>query len=649
MSAICGIYHYEGKSVTSETGRAMMREMEIYHADATGIWQEKQVFLGCHAQHITPESMWEIHPYHDELSGLTITADAIIDNRVELCDKLGIGYSNRKGVPDNLLILHAYRKWGQDCPKFLVGDFAFAIWDKKQQQLFCVVDPTGTRTFYYYRSAGLFAFSTLIKPLFVLPEIAKDHNGTWIADFLAMPCVMHQLDPEITIYQDIYLLPAGHAMTVRPDRTIKTVYWQVQQQSELKLNSDYEYVEALLEVFGEAVRCRLRSIRPVGAMMSGGLDSTSVACMAARELSKNGQRLHAFSAVPMHGYRDWLTAGKLANETPYIKAVLEHVGNIDVTYCRSEGKHSVSDTERLFEMLEQPYKVIENLFWIDNTLAAAQDFNVGAILSGGAGNVTISWGDFSPYLLSLIRAGQWRRLFHESRAIVRRYRHPMRALLELYITLLPYDMQKFLYRLKNRNWHKKTQDLSPINPDFARRYAVQERFCRYGYDPLFINQCDSFESRQKILNPVAFSHRAVITTKQSLAYRMAYRDPTMDKRVIEFCLSVPESQYVRNGRDRYLLRRAMKGILPDKVRLNDTERGKQSADLAQRMQPCWSELASEIESIGKRDTERKYLDIDKIKGTLAKMNTLKDNAADDPNLRMLIRSLIFSRFLKYDA
>ncbi|KJS17969.1 MAG: hypothetical protein VR69_02805 [Peptococcaceae bacterium BRH_c4b] len=647
MSAICGIYSCDGRPVTPETGAAMMRELGIYHADAAGTWQEGQVLFGCHAQHITPESVREILPYHDDLAGLTITADAIIDNRAELFDKFGIDHSCRDGTPDSLLILEAYRKWGQDCPKYLIGDFSFAIWDEKQQELFCAVDPTGTRTFYYYRSAGLFVFSTLIKPLFVLPEIAKEYNETWIADFLAIPSVMHQLDPELTLYQNVYLLPAGYTLMVRLDRAIKQVYWQPERQSELKLKSDGEYEEAFREVLDEAVRCRLRSTRPVGVMLSGGLDSTSVACMAARELAKIGWRLQALSAVPMLGYKDWLPTSKLADETPYIEAVREHAGNIDVTYCRSEGKHSLSDTERFLAMLEQPYKIIENLFWIDGIMMAARELNIGVILSGSAGNATISWGAVQPYLLSLFRAGRWCRLFRESWSYARRQRRMLRALLRLVNTLLLYDIQKNLFRLKNPDWCKKLHDLSPINPDFAHRTSVQERFHWFGYDPLFINRFDSCEMRQKLLSTEAFSHLSVLTTKLGLAHGVALRDPTMDKRVIDFCLSMPENQYVRDGRERFILRRAMAGILPDKVRLNETVRGKQSADLAQRLQPCWPEVTAELKNIGAREAEREYLNIAKIREGLTKISTLNEYEADDPNLRMLIRSLIFSRFLKY--
>ena len=646
MSAICGIYYLDGRPVALETGTAMMRELGIYHVDDTGVWRDGHVFLGCHARHVTPESVQEILPFYDDEAGLSITADAVIDNRVDLHDRLSIDYSLRDDMTDSQLILQAYRKWDQDCLKYLIGDFSFVIWDEKRQKLFCAVDHTGTRALYYFHSSELFAFSTLIKPLFVLPEITKEYDENWIADFLAMPSVMHQLDAELTLYRNIYLLPAGHTLTVCPSGAEKRVYWQIERYNELKLKTDHEYEEALLEVLGEAIRCRMRSIRPVGVMMSGGLDSTSVACLAARKMAVRGLRVQVFSAVPMLGYRDWVPVGMLADETPLIEAVREHTGNIDVTYCRSEGKHSLSDTSRFLAVLEQPYKIIENLLWIDSIMMTAQECNIGVMLIGSAGNITISWGDSSSYLISLLKSGQWWQFLRESRNTARRYRRPLKAWLRLMGTMLPYNLKININKIKDRDWQKKMQGLSPINPDFARHINVQERFRRFGYDPYFLRQLDSFESRKKHFKPDLFSHLGVITTKQSLAYGMSLRDPTMDKRVIEFCLSLPENQYVRNGRNRFLIRRAMNGILPDEVRQNVTMHGKQNADLAQRLQSCWTELAEEIKDIGILETERKYLDIAKIRVELEKYKTIYDDAADDFGLRMLIRSLIFSRFLR---
>lgn len=638
MSAICGIYCRDGRTAAPETGAAMLHKFNgICDTDAVSFWHRGSVFLGCHTVHITPESMGEPITYHDDRSGLAITADAIIYNRSELCDKLRIEQSYRGKITDSRLILLSYQKWGSDGPKYIIGDYAFAIWDEGRREMFCAVDPTGTRAFYYYLSGGLFAFSTLIRPLFILPEVEKKYNETWIADFLTIPTVMHQLDPEITLYEGIYLLPAGHTLTVRPDGVSKQQYWRVERQPELKLSSDAEYEEAFREVLGEAVRCRLRGTRGIGVMMSGGLDSTSVACLAARELEKSARRLKAFSSVPVSGYRNWLGDGRLPDETPFIESVREHSGNIDVFYCRSEGKHPLSDTGRLLDILEQPYKILENLFWIDDILARAQELDLGVVLMGGAGNATISWGEINAYQLSLYRSGNWLRLFRECWPGARAQTGPLRALYRSFRDLYhASDVRPF-----------KINALSPVNPAFAEHAAVAERFRQLNYNPF--RRLDSWETRQTLLSPETFSHLGVIATKLGLAHRVLERDPTMDRRVIEFCLSVPEDQYVRGGRERLLIRRAMAGILPDKVRLNETVTGIQAADWSQRLEPEWPELKDEISKIGSLPAEREYLDIAKIQRELGKYDTLGDAAAGDNSLRMLVRSLIFSRFLRQDG
>jgi asparagine synthase (glutamine-hydrolysing) len=633
MSAICGIYYCDGRTVAPETVAAMLRETGIYHADAVRFWHRGSVFFGCHSVHITPESTGETLPYHDIRAGLTITLDAIIDNRADLCDRLCIEPTRRDSLPDSRLIMLSYQKWGQDCPQYILGDYAFVIWDEMRQKMFCAVDPTGTRAFYYFWSKGLFAFSTLIRPLFILPEIVKKYNETWIADFLAIPSVMHQMDPGITLYEHIYLLPAGHTLTVGPGGVKKQVYWQVGRQTELKLSSDAQYEEAFREVLGEAVRCRLRSTSRVGVMMSGGLDSTAVACLAARELA-GSDRLLAFNARPASAYQDWLPSGWIADETPYIEAVREHSGNIDVIYCRSEGQHPLIGTNRLLSILEQPYKIFENLFWLDDIMDRASELNVGVILEGGAGNATISWGERLPYLLSLYRKGKWLRLFSESCAVARSQRRPLRALCRLFRELLHVPEERPF----------KIHSLSPINPNYAGRTNVAERFRQ---DPF--KRMDSLETRKELLSLASFSHLGVIATKLGLAHQMAWRDPTMDKRVIEFCLSVPEGQYVRDGRERDLIRRAMEGIIPDKVRLNETVRGAQAADWAQRLEPIWPEIKNEISNIGALAAEREYLDIAKIQRELEKYSVLDKAAAGDSGLRMLVRSLIFSRFLRQDG
>lgn len=648
MGAICGIFDLRGDSINPEISGSMMHELGKYGGDFSGTWTEGQVFLGCYTHFITPESVHEHLPYYNSKSNMAITADAILDNRGELFHKLGFDEKNCAETPDSLLILKAYEKWGKECPAHLVGDFSFAIWDGKLEELFCSVDHTGNRTFYYYHSPKYFAFSTLIKPLFSLKEIKKDYSDLWICDFLSIPSVMHQLDSELTLYKDILLLPAAHTLTVRKEGISKRAYWKVEKQPELKLKSDQEYEEALRHVLGQAVRCRTRSIKPVGVMLSGGLDSTSVACLAAHELEKRGKTLQAFSSIPMARYQNKLSAKRIADETPYIEVVKDYSGNIDVTYCRCEGKHSLSDTDRFFSVFEQPYKILENLFWIDEILAQAELRGMGIMLTGGMGNTTISYGIFKQCLISFMHSGKWKILIRELNAYAKLKKiNSLMLISDLVKSLFPYEVQELWYKMRSKNWDAPFQ-LSPINPQFAKQMGCRDRFKRYRYDPFYIKKTDSFQYRQMMLSPAHFSHLASIYTKISLSHHLVLRDPTMDKRVIEFCLSVPDEQYIRNGRERSLLRRAMEGILPDQVRLNDQVRGQQSADFIQRLRPIGPEIRKEIMSIGKLDQEKRYLDLERIHRTLQEIDLTKMDALNNYGFRMLLRSMIFSRYLRQE-
>jgi asparagine synthase (glutamine-hydrolysing) len=619
MSAICGIYYRDNRPVTPETGAAMMEKLGIYRRDASGTWRDGPVFLGCHSRWVTPESVGEVMPYRDASTGLTITADAVIDNREDLFERLGVTGPQRQEMPDGPLILKAYQKWGIECPRYLLGDFAFAIRDEGAHMMFCAVDHASHRTLHYYLSARLFVFSTLIEPLFVTREIERHYSKVGIADYLSAPPFTHA---DITLYENIYRLPAGHRLSVHSDKSARKVYWEAQRGAPLKLKSDGEYEEAFRRVLGEAVVSCLRSRRPVGMMLSGGLDSPSVACLAARELAKAGQRLKGFTSAPMTGYRDWLPPPWLADETPYVEAVRKHAGNIDVTYCRSEGKHALSDTDRLMAIREQPYKNFGNLFWIDTILAEARSLNIGVVLTGQLGNGTISWGGIGPYMVSLARSGQWPRFVKEALAFADRRNNPrVRTLLGFVIRSLPDALQKRWRGLRNRGTDPR--DLPYIPP-----------------------VTDSPGNRKLMLNPALLGQLGSSATTMGLAHNLIIRDPTADRRVIEFCLSVPEEQYVRDGQERFLLRRAMAGILPDRVRLNETTYGRQSADGWQRLRADWPRVEEEIRGIGVLPGEREYFDLDLIRWDLERVRRYGDRALDTRNWRRLIGNVLLSRFLK---
>ncbi len=322
MSAICGIVHLDGRPVDPETIGAMMAPMAELGPDGEGLWCDGPVGFGHRLFRNTPEAHHETQPLRSADHQFILTASARIDNRDDLFGALSIPHPKRATMPDGTLILKAYEKWGEDCPQHLLGDWSFAVWDAQKQKLFLARDHFGQTELVYYHTEKIFAFASSIKALLTLPEVPQKPHELRVGQLLA--CL--GWPSEQTCYEGIRFLCVAHALTVTPRAVHLRRYWHPENTPDLHLSSDEEYIEAFLDLYSEAVRCRLRSAKPVCTTLSGGLDSGSVAVLAARELQKQGKRLPAFTSVPTHDPGDTVGPDHFADELPYAKATARQAG-----------------------------------------------------------------------------------------------------------------------------------------------------------------------------------------------------------------------------------------------------------------------------------------------------------------------------------
>ncbi len=276
MSAIVGIYYLDNRPVNSLHLDHMLKSLAHRGPDGAEAWQEGPIGLGHGRLWTTPESVQEKLPLVNKTGDFILTADARIDNRNELIAALEVTDRPSHEITDGELILRAYERWGEYCPEKLLGDFAFALWDRRRQVLFCARDPFGVKPFYYYHSDRIFAFASEIKALLCLPEVPRRLNEVRVADYLLS--ILE--DKVITFYWEIFRLPPGHGMTVGRERVLIRSYWSLDPTYAIRYDSNEEYAEAFHDLFREAVCCRLRSAFPIGSTLSGGLDSSSVVCMA---------------------------------------------------------------------------------------------------------------------------------------------------------------------------------------------------------------------------------------------------------------------------------------------------------------------------------------------------------------------------------
>ncbi|MED0952675.1 lasso peptide isopeptide bond-forming cyclase [Bacillus mobilis] len=642
MSAITGIIHFTNEPVSIEHGTRLMSDLQKYPADDIQIWHKENAFLGCHAQWITPESVGEQLPFYNYEKQLAITADAIIDNRHELFEKLQVDYADRKNMTDSELILLSYQKWGEAAPKYLVGDFAFMIWDEKKQILFGARDFSGSRTLYFYRGEEKFAFCTIINPLFSLPYVEKKLNKQWIAEFLAIPVNFESVDPQLTVYKYIEQVPPSHTILVKEGKVKFSRYYTPTAGRMLNLKSNEEYEEAFREVYQSAVKARLRTHHQVGAHLSGGLDSGSVVSFAAKDLRAENKKLHTFSYVPVTGFEDWTHKGRIADERPFIQSTVEHVGNIQDYYLELPERSPLSEIDDWLETMEMPYKFFENTFWLSGVYEKASQHGIGVLLSGQRGNWTVSWGPIFDYQAMLLKKLHWIRFYRE----LYLYSKNIGVKKSRVFEVVRRKAFPFLYQLLS----SEEQDVFPtiINPEFAKKMNVFDRLKEQGVDITGTSIANAYDmKREQFEKPYYWSINGTYETKLSLRYALWDRDPTNDLRVIQFCSSVPEEQYVQNGVDRSLIRRATKKLLPDKVRLNQRIRGVQGADGVYRMAPFWNEFIEEVEELSVDPVISEFLNVEVIKKAISKIcKEPRPEYAFDLDFRVLMRSLIFYRFIK---
>lgn len=569
MSAIFGVYNLDQRPVDQPVMGIMSHILSHRGSDGAGLLIEKNISFGHRMLWTTAESLDEQLPKSFGLGNLWITADARIDNREELLEKLEISPAGtlEKTISDSEIILYAYEKWGADCPEKLLGDFAFAIWDRKQRRLFCARDHFGIKPFYYYASENCFAFATEIKALFCLKNLPRTLNPSMIADYL----IGNFEDKEATFYANVLRLPPGHSITVTPGDKRVREYYRLDPQKEAEPLSDAEYSEKLRVIFTEAVRCRMRSVKPIGAFLSGGLDSSSISCVA-RDLLKAeapDKLLSTFSLI--------YDRQKECDERKYINQVLVQ-GGFDPHFRSGDADAPLSNLEAICRHADRP--VIgpgHSSSWEFHKIIRQTGTRV--ILDGHDGDSAVSYG--YKYLDELASSGRWYSLALEARALapvfsmtqlgivkayVRRYRwkpflkkHPQLKRIERF-------GRRFTKVKSGRSFSELGEDFrdSVINADFAEKMNLGER-----------QKIVQRSSPEAVGNARESHFRSLTSGRQvfgleeydsiSAAFGIETRYPFWDKRLIEYCLSLPGEQKCRRGWNRVVMRRAMNRILPPEV------------------------------------------------------------------------------------
>jgi asparagine synthase (glutamine-hydrolysing) len=477
-----------------------------------------------------------------------VCGDIRLDNRTELAHRLGL----RADATDGEVVLAAYERYGESCPEHLLGDFAFVISDVRRRALFCVCDRFAVKPLFWHRSAKLAAVATEIKALLTLEAVPRRLNEDRFADFLTIQFE----DPASTVYRDIERLPAAHSVTLSSEGARLRRYWSLDPNRAWTGGSDGKYEEAFRATFTEAVRTRIPDRGPVAALLSGGLDSSSVVAVALDQLRASGRLpLHTLSAV-----FDTFAA---ADERPYIDAV-HRLGGMVPHFVRPEQLGPLDDWEGAAWRGAEP-EPHQQVAIAHALYSAAAESGLRCLLDGLGGDFVVSFG--AERLMELALTGRWLSLRREAKALGQAdFVSPAALRGYLLSPLVPEWVTVLRLRRGERKmgmpaWSRNM----PLNPQFAREAGLRARYERSEAG----SRHPPRNARAAHAQQVTSAHVALglgVVDRLSGIFGVEPRYPFLDSRLAELCLAIPAEQKLRAGYNRDIQRRALAQHLPPEIR-----------------------------------------------------------------------------------
>ena len=536
--------------------------------------------LGRCLRRMVPEDRFDRQPFAGDEKRLLIAADVRIDNRDEIAAALGLRGAGDRADSD--ILFRAWLRWGKALLDRIVGDYAFAVWDARSETLTLVRDPIGERPLYYCQGPGYSAFASMASALAALPGMQPAAEDERMAQFVA------DLPPggRLGYYRGVTRIEPGHLVEIGRGGAAARRYWDP-RGPELRFKRPEEYGEALREQLDRAVATRLRRVSgPVGAQLSSGFDSSAVATSAATLLRERGEALIAFTSAPRKGFDAPMPSGRIADESPLAAETAALHPNIEHLVIRPNGISPLALLDADHPLAGQPVGHVCNNVWWTAIHEAAKAHGVRVMLTGEAGNFTISGGLGLDQLPEMLAGGRVRDWLHESRLLVRGGSYRWRNVLNA--SLAPWTPKRLYLALRglDRDFATGAEDLTFVAP--AWRGEMERQARQAGWDVM--PPRSSKDRRWKLLQTFDPGNYR----KRSLArWGIEERDATADRRLVEFCFSLPAEAFLKDGVRRPAMRHALAGRLPASV-MAQTLRGYQMADWYEHLS------ASEVQDFVRR-------------------------------------------------
>jgi asparagine synthase (glutamine-hydrolysing) len=540
MSAQFGRWNFDGRPVDRNDFENVNPIITPYGPDDRGCYSRANVSIHYCAFHTTRESRREKQPHVSD-SGAVITWDGRLDNRDELIRLLQEVLTISS--TDVAIVAAAYEKWGTNCFAKLIGDWALSIWDAKTRSLILAKDPIGTRHLYYSLDKDQVIWSTILDPLVLVAgkalSLCEEYLAGWFSSFPAA---------HLTPYIEVHSVPPSTSVLIRAGKHTVSKYWDFDPGKRLRYNTDAEYEEHFRTVFAEAVRRRLRSDSPVLAELSGGMDSSSIVCVADAVIARGVAETLGLNTISYYDDSEpnW-------NERPYFSIVEEKRGRT--------GCHIDIGRQRLFE-LESDIdhfaatpgsgggRTSESIL----QFAACMTSQGNRVVLSGIGGDEVTGGVPTPVpeLEDLLASARFRQLAQQLKVWAINKRKPwFHLLLESARGFAPPMIVGVPKHMRPAPW----LDRGFVKRNRRALQGYESRLKLFGPPPSFQENVSTLDAlrRQLTCDPPA----------SEPPYEKRY--PYLDRGLLEFLYAIPREQLVRPGQRRSLMRRALVGLVPDKL------------------------------------------------------------------------------------
>lgn len=509
------------------------------------------------------EDRFDKQPERSTDGRFLLVADVRLDNRDDLLKQLGRQPAQCANLSDSRILFELLLHRGERTLDALLGDYSFAFWDGREKTLTLARDPLGERPLHFSRKPEMVAFASM--PQAVARVMQAGLNERQLARFIA-----DRLEGfKGSFFEGVTKVAPGEVVTLTPQTCLTRKYWNP-KASNVSWGGEQDLAEALRERLDVAVARRLRRARgKVAAHLSSGFDSNAVATSAALSLDAQGETMLAYTSAPANPPRS----------TPTGWLVDESASAIQTSSLYQNMQHHVIRSQRnpLDLMIDhrgagQPVGSLLNNAWWSDINEHARDAGASVMLTGEAGNFTLSAGLGWDDLPDVLWKGQFVRWWSEARALARKetgWSPILRA-------SMPAPIRRLLMRAR-QHAHGQPENNGDHYLSSQWKERLSRTITRDGWsDVAYLNGVSRRLAMMSLIDPGAFR-------KRSLArWGIEERDPTADRELVEFCLALPIEARLRDGVRKPALRQVLAGRAASSI-LQQQARGLQSADWQSRI------------------------------------------------------------------